>query len=73
MAGRLGLRVRPGQVAPVLFREYMRRAAVWAQAYSAETAWPFFDITSYVDPAFRLPPEAEAELAELLVRLPTWR
>ncbi|MFE9221243.1 hypothetical protein ACFYN3_33545 [Streptomyces lavendulae] len=54
----------------VLFREYMRRAAVWAQAYSAETAWPFFDITSYVDPAFRLPPEAEAELAELLVRLP---
>ncbi|GLX41637.1 hypothetical protein Sros01_77100 [Streptomyces roseochromogenus] len=54
----------------VLFREYMRRAAVWAQAYSAESAWPFFDITSYVDPAFRLAPEAEAELAELLVRLP---
>ncbi|MFG2619058.1 hypothetical protein ACGFXC_15755 [Streptomyces sp. NPDC048507] len=54
----------------VLFREYMRRAAVWAQAYAAEGAWPFFDVTSYVDPAFRLAPDAEAGLAELLVRLP---
>ncbi|KOU66394.1 hypothetical protein ADK55_05770 [Streptomyces sp. WM4235] len=54
----------------VLFREYTRRAAVWAQAYAAEGGWPFFDVTSYVDPEFQPTPELAAELAEFLDRLP---
>ncbi|MFH7599493.1 hypothetical protein WDV06_30985 [Streptomyces racemochromogenes] len=56
----------------VLFREYLRRAAVWSQAYAeAEAAWPFFDITAHAAPEFRLPAETEAALAELLGRLPS--
>ncbi|MEU3407913.1 hypothetical protein ABZ766_28750 [Streptomyces sp. NPDC006670] len=55
----------------VLFREYLRRAAVWARAYpAAEAAWPFFDVTGHVDPEFRLSPETDAELAGLLRGLP---
>ncbi|MER6519191.1 hypothetical protein ABT246_20375 [Streptomyces sp. NPDC001553] len=52
----------------------MRRAAVWARAYGAEGAWPFFDVTSYVAPEFRPTPELTAELAaelaDFLGRLP---
>ncbi|MCY0917430.1 hypothetical protein OS965_04455 [Streptomyces sp. H27-G5] len=54
----------------VLFREYTRRAAVWAQAYAAVGGRPFFDVTSYVDPEFQPTPELAAELAEFLDRLP---
>ncbi|MEU9148718.1 hypothetical protein [Streptomyces sp. NPDC048349] len=54
----------------ILMREYLRRAALWAQAYSAERAWPFFDVTEYVDPEFRLSPETAAELEEYLSRVP---
>jgi hypothetical protein len=54
----------------VLFREYLRRAALWAQAFSAEGDWPFFDVSPYVDPDFELSAEVSAELAELLGRLP---
>ncbi|MCX4629010.1 hypothetical protein [Streptomyces sp. NBC_01443] len=50
----------------VLMREYLRRAGMWAQAYSAESAWPFFDVTDYVDPQFTLPPEIATELQEFL-------
>ncbi|MEU3316582.1 hypothetical protein ABZ743_28395 [Streptomyces sp. NPDC006662] len=56
----------------VLFREYLRRAAVWAQAYpEAKAAWPFFDITAYAAPEFRLSHTTEAELKALLARLPS--
>ncbi|MCX5109218.1 hypothetical protein OOK13_11880 [Streptomyces sp. NBC_00378] len=48
----------------LLMREYMRRAALWAQAYGAEEQWPFFDVTEFVDPAFRLDPEIESELED---------
>ncbi|GLX20586.1 hypothetical protein [Streptomyces lavendulae] len=54
----------------VLFREYLRRAAVWSQAYSVE-GWPFFDVTGSVDPGFELSPEIAAELGDLLKRLTT--
>ncbi|MFD3762412.1 hypothetical protein [Streptomyces sp. NPDC058622] len=54
----------------LLMREYLRRAAVWAQACSAESAWPFFDITEHVDPEFRLSPELSAELDEFLRTVP---
>ncbi|MFD8025700.1 hypothetical protein ACFXJO_35860 [Streptomyces lavendulae] len=54
----------------VLFSEYRRRVAVWSQAHSAERDWSFVDVTQYLDPEFRLSPEAEAELAEFVRSLP---
>ncbi|MFK0257443.1 hypothetical protein [Streptomyces sp. NPDC090445] len=50
----------------LLMREYLRRAGLWAQACSAEGAWPFFDAIAYADPEFRLSPENAAELQEHL-------
>ncbi|MEV6679344.1 hypothetical protein AB0N09_21200 [Streptomyces erythrochromogenes] len=54
----------------VLMREYLRRAALWARECSAESAWPFFDVTEHVDPGFRLSPETAAELRAYLDRVP---
>lgn len=50
----------------VLLREYMRRAALWARAYSAEEAWPFLDVTPYAAPDFVLAPELAGALREFL-------
>ncbi|MFE6914581.1 hypothetical protein [Streptomyces rubiginosohelvolus] len=50
----------------LLMREYLRRAALWAQKHSAESAWPFFDITEYIDPEFRLSPSLSCKLDQLL-------
>ncbi|MFJ2896717.1 hypothetical protein ACIO87_17755 [Streptomyces sp. NPDC087218] len=52
----------------LLMREYMRRAALWAQAYGAQEEWPFFDVTGVIDPAFRPAPEVEAELEDYVAR-----
>ncbi|MEU9039075.1 hypothetical protein AB0D45_29810 [Streptomyces sp. NPDC048352] len=49
----------------VLMWEYLRRAAVWAKACGGEEAWPFYDVTAYLDPGFELPPAQAAELEEL--------
>lgn len=56
----------------LLMREYLRRAALWAQAYSAEDEWPFFDVTEHIDPEFRLSPEIAAALDEFLGTVPEW-
>ncbi|MFJ3515441.1 MULTISPECIES: hypothetical protein [unclassified Streptomyces] len=53
----------------LLMREYLRRAGMWAQAYSAETVWPFFDVVEYADPEFSLSPEVAAQLQEYLGRI----
>ncbi|WP_228991323.1 hypothetical protein [Streptomyces sp. DH8] len=50
----------------LLMREYLRRAALWAEAYSAEEAWPFFDITNYAAPEIKLPQSLYRELNEFL-------
>ncbi|MEV5594050.1 hypothetical protein [Streptomyces sp. NPDC052496] len=55
----------------ILLREYMRRAALWAQAYSADSEWPFFDVTPYVDAEFHLPTGLAAHLEEYLSGVPT--
>ncbi|MFJ9420171.1 hypothetical protein ACIRPT_39350 [Streptomyces sp. NPDC101227] len=55
----------------ILLREYMRRAATWAQFYSVESEWPFFDATQYVDPEFQLPLEFTAELDDYLGHVPS--
>jgi len=56
----------------LLMREYLRRAALWAQAYSAEDEWPFFDVTEHIDPEFRLSPEIGAALDKFLGTVPEW-
>ncbi|MET8752910.1 hypothetical protein ABZW32_22830 [Streptomyces sp. NPDC004667] len=50
----------------VLLREYMRRAALWARAYSAAEVWPFFDVTPYAAPEFVPAPELAGALTEFL-------
>lgn len=50
----------------LLMREYLRRSALWAQAYSAEGAWPFYDITEFMDTDFRLPSDTAHELEKFL-------
>ncbi|MFJ2895856.1 hypothetical protein ACIO87_13335 [Streptomyces sp. NPDC087218] len=53
----------------LLMHEYLRRAALWAQAYGAEAEWPFFDVTRYADKDFQLPPELAAELDACLKKV----
>ncbi|MEU6119004.1 hypothetical protein ABZ840_31255 [Streptomyces sp. NPDC047117] len=53
----------------LLMREYLRRAALWARAYGAETEWPFFDVTEYAAPGFEPDPGLAAELEEYVSKL----
>lgn len=50
----------------LLMREYLRRSALWAKKYSAENVWPFFDVTGYMDPEFRLSLSTAHKLEEFL-------
>jgi hypothetical protein len=49
-----------------LMAEYLRRAALWAQALNATGEWPFFDITAHLAPAIQAP-EDEAKDLEVLI------
>ncbi|MFD3976685.1 hypothetical protein [Streptomyces cyaneofuscatus] len=53
----------------LLMREYLRRTALWAQAYGAEERWSFFDIAERVDAAITTPPDVAVELEHLLTNL----
>ncbi|GHF89233.1 hypothetical protein [Streptomyces thermodiastaticus] len=56
----------------LLMREYLRRAALWAQAYGAEEDWPFFDVTERIALSFLLDPEVEADLEDFVAtKVPT--
>lgn len=50
----------------LLMREYLRRAALWAQEYHAEGDWPFFDIAERIDPTAQLAPDLAKELESFL-------
>lgn len=39
-----------------LVREYLRRAALWAQALEVTQEWPFFDVAQAIDPEIRADP-----------------
>lgn len=54
----------------ILLREYMRRAALWAQACSAEKEWPFFDATQHLTPKPHLSPGFAEELRIALSPVP---
>jgi hypothetical protein len=49
-----------------LMAEYLRRAALWAQALDATDEWPFFDIADHLAPAVHTP-EDEAKDLEVLI------
>jgi hypothetical protein len=49
-----------------LMAEYLRRAAIWAQALDATDEWPFFDIAAYVDPSVHAPAD-QAKALEVLI------
>ncbi|MFJ8473079.1 hypothetical protein [Kitasatospora sp. NPDC094011] len=43
-------------------REYLRRSALWADAFGAEKLWPFLDIGRQIDPTVRAAPDVTADL-----------
>jgi hypothetical protein len=36
-----------------LFREYLRRAALWVKALECTDEWPFFDVAAQINPSLR--------------------
>ncbi|MFI2357062.1 MULTISPECIES: hypothetical protein [Streptomyces] len=50
----------------LLMREYLRRAALWAQSYKAERSWPFFDIAAHIDVTITTPLDVTEDLEQLL-------
>ncbi|MFF4650880.1 hypothetical protein [Streptomyces sp. NPDC001380] len=50
----------------LLMREYLRRAALWVQAYGIDDSWPFFDLAAHIDPTVRAAPELVARMEEAL-------
>jgi hypothetical protein len=53
-----------------LMREYLRRAALWAQKLGGTDIWPFFDIAAHVDPGLEVPDEILTRLERLLGDVP---
>ncbi|GAA3001120.1 hypothetical protein GCM10020229_11720 [Kitasatospora albolonga] len=49
-----------------LLREYLRRAALWAEALGGAPSWPFFDIAGLVHPEGEIEPELTTKLEELI-------
>lgn len=56
-----------------LMREYLRRAALWAEELGCTEAWPFADFTDYIAPAQSPPKESferlENKLAAVSINL----
>lgn len=50
-----------------LMREYLRRAAWWAQALHAVDEWPFFDVVAHIAPSVHVDP-SQVEALEGLIR-----
>ena len=55
-----------------LMREYLRRAALWAEAVDCTDRWPFFDIAACVDPSVRADGVLEDRLSKNFERNPVW-
>jgi hypothetical protein len=49
-----------------LMREYLRRAALWADALGGPESWPVFDVAARVDPSVRADAEVVKQLDEFL-------
>lgn len=55
-----------------LMAEYLRRAALWAQALDATSEWPFFDIAAHTDPSVQVPEDQAKELEALIYNHIGW-
>ncbi len=55
-----------------LMREYLRRAAWWAQELDATREWPFFDIAAHVEPEVRAPHDLADQLEKLIFTRIGW-
>jgi hypothetical protein len=55
-----------------LLAEYLRRAALWAQALDVTDEWPFFDIAGHVDPSIHVPAHQAKDLEVLIDRGVGW-
>jgi hypothetical protein len=53
-------------------REYLRRAAQWAQALDATNQWPFFDIAEHVAPDVQPPADFSEQLETLISTSVGW-
>jgi hypothetical protein len=49
-----------------LLREYLRRAALWAEKLGGTDRWPFFDIAKHVNDAIRAPQSLVDQLDEYM-------
>jgi hypothetical protein len=52
--------------------EYLRRAALWAQALDATDEWPFFDIAAHVAPSVYVPDDEAKDLEDLIYNRIGW-
>ncbi|WP_143086366.1 hypothetical protein [Amycolatopsis saalfeldensis] len=50
-----------------LMVEYLRRAAIWADALDAGDEWPFLDVAAHLDPNLRADPKTIKQLDEISV------
>jgi hypothetical protein len=55
-----------------LMAEYLRRAALWAQALDATDEWPFFDIAAHLAPSVHVPDDQAKELEALIYNRVGW-
>jgi len=53
-----------------LVREYLRRAALWADRLQMAEEWPFFDVALQIDPSIRADPEYVTTLRARLTGIP---
>ncbi|MEV5983942.1 hypothetical protein AB0L85_02880 [Streptomyces sp. NPDC052051] len=49
-----------------LMREYLRRAALWANELGGVPKWPFFDIAECIAPSVRVRPDHSAKLQKYI-------
>ncbi|MFJ8623023.1 hypothetical protein ACIRD3_09255 [Kitasatospora sp. NPDC093550] len=49
-----------------LMREYLRRAALWLDAYGDTDEWPFFDLAAVVAPAVRADPAVVSDTEDFV-------
>ena len=55
-----------------LMREYLRRAARWAESLNCTSEWPFFDIAAHVDPTVRADPVLVTRIEKNFEAHPAW-
>lgn len=55
-----------------LFKEYLRRAALWADAFAMTGQWPFFDVAAVLTPEVQVPGNLAAQLETVIATSIGW-